>query len=187
MTARLAILSSVGLGLLVGPACSRGEHPRGAAPAAGNAATPRVAVRADSHAVVDPAAQQACAAGDTLLRRVPGTVVRSSPAIAFDSLWHGSTTRVACRVAAVGHVSTAYAPIDSLMRGFKSRGWTDRTTISADGPDGTVQGLYRDGVTCLVEGRWDGGDDSDTTYVPSDTMEVHLACTRAVAADTLIS
>jgi hypothetical protein len=57
--------------------------------------------------------------------------------------------------------------------------------ISADGPDGTVQGVHRGGVTCLLEGRWDGGDDSDSTYVPSDTIEVRVACTRTVRADTI--
>jgi len=58
--------------------------------------------------------------------------------------------------------------------------------MSADGPDGTVQSVHHAGVTCLVEGRWDGGDDSDTTYVPSDTVEVRLACTRTVGTDTIL-
>ncbi len=120
-----------------------------------------------------------------MLRRVPGTALRWSPAIAFDSLWHGSTNRWACRLAAAGHVPSNYAPIDSLLEWLKGLGWLDRTTLSADGPDGTLHGVRRSGVTCLVEGRWDGGDDSDPTYVPSDTMEVRFACTRTVAADTL--
>jgi len=58
--------------------------------------------------------------------------------------------------------------------------------ISADGPDGTVQGAYRVGVTCVVERCWDGGDDSDTTYVPSDTIQVRVACTRTVTTDTFM-
>lgn len=48
-----------------------------------------------------------------------------------------------------------------------------------------VQGARRPPVTCIVEGRWDGGDDSDTTYVPSDTIEVRLGCSRMVASDTV--
>jgi hypothetical protein len=75
---------------------------------------------------------------------------------------------------------------DSVIQWFKGRGWSDRTTISADGPDGTVVGLYHQGVTCILRGQWDGGDDSDTTYVPSDTLEVHLACARAIPADTTV-
>ncbi len=122
--------------------------------------------------------------GDTLLRQVPGTVVHWSTPISFDSLWHGATKRWACRVAATGHTSPAYVPIDSLLTWLRDRGWLDRTTISADGPDGTIQGVHRGGVTCLVEGRWDGGDDSDSSYVPSDTLEIHIACTGTIAADT---
>ncbi len=75
--------------------------------------------------------------------------------------------------------------MDSVLRGFTARGWSDRTMSAADGPDGTVQGVHRGGVTCLLEGRWDGGDDSDSTYVPSDTIEVRVACTRTVRADTI--
>jgi len=36
----------------------------------------------------------------------------------------------------------------------------------ADGPDGTTLGLKSRTVFCLIEGKWDGGDDTDTTYVP---------------------
>jgi hypothetical protein len=76
--------------------------------------------------------------------------------------------------------------VDTVLRGFTARGWSDRTMLAADGPDGTVQGVHRGGVTCLLEGRWDGGDDSDSTYVPSDTIEVRVACTRTIRADTVL-
>jgi hypothetical protein len=179
---QLAVLRSIGCGLFLGAACSGGNRPAAAGTTSGGS-PPQAASVADSS--VDVGAQAACQVGDTLLRQVPGTVLRWSPAVAFDSLWHGATNRWACRVAAVGRVPSTYAPIDSLLEWLKARGWLDHTTISADGPDGTIQGVRRSGVTCLVEGRWDGGDDADTTYVPSDTMEVHFACTRTVAADTL--
>lgn len=79
----------------------------------------------------------------------------------------------------------AYEPVDSLIHWLGACGWLGRTTISADGPDGTVQAVRQGAVACLVEGRWDGGDDTDSTYLPSDTMEVHIGCTRSVASDTL--
>jgi hypothetical protein len=171
----------IGLSLLAALACSRRDRSLPANPGGSPSSFPVSAV-VDSR--VDPEAQNACLAGDTLLRRVPGTVLRRPPPVLFDSVWHDSAGRYACRVAAIGHVTQPYAPVDSLMRWLKDRGWIDQTTISADGTDGTVQGVHRRGVTCLVEGRWDGGDPTDTTYVPSDTIEVHLACTRTVAADT---
>ena len=171
-----------GLALLLATACSRGE--RAAADTSAVAASTQSAV-ATRDPRVDVAAWSACLVGDTLLRRVPGVVLRWSAAVPFDSLWHGATQRWACRLGAAGHVPPAYEPVDSIMRWFGERGWQDRTTISADGADGTVQGVRRAAVTCLVEGRWDGGDDTDSTYVPSDTMEVHIACTRTMASDTL--
>lgn len=127
-----------------------------------------------------------CLLGDTLLRQVPGVATQWEPAVPFDSLWHGSSERWACRVLAAGRTRSEQFSVDSVRRGFTARGWSDRTMISADGPDGTVQGVHRGGVTCLLEGRWDGGDDSDSTYVPSDTIEVRVACTRTVRADTIL-
>lgn len=46
----------------------------------------------------------------------------------------------------------------------------------ADGPDGTSYRAVRRAVFCAVEGRWDGGDDSDPTYVPSPRYEVIVKC-----------
>ena len=46
----------------------------------------------------------------------------------------------------------------------------------ADGPDGTAYVALRKTVFCAVEGRWDGGDDSDPTYVPSPEYEVSVKC-----------
>jgi hypothetical protein len=134
---------------------------------------------------VDADVYDACVTIDTLLRRVPATEVRWEPVVPFDSLWPGDARRWACRVAAIGRMQDNWLAVDSLTVWFKARGWSDQTQISADGPDGTVFGVHRAGVTCLIEGRWDGGDDSDSTVVPSDTMELHLGCTRSVAADTI--
>jgi hypothetical protein len=32
-------------------------------------------------------------------------------------------------------------------------------------------GFVRDGVICIFEGRWDGGDDSDPSYKPDDAYK----------------
>lgn len=66
--------------------------------------------------------------------------------------------------------------IKLLERYFERAGWKNDGECSADGPDGTVWGVRRGGVRCLVEGRWEGGDDSDTTFVPSLEYDVTVDC-----------
>ncbi len=46
----------------------------------------------------------------------------------------------------------------------------------ADGPDGMSYRAFRENVFCTVEGRWDGGDDSDPEYLPSPRYEVIVRC-----------
>jgi len=128
----------------------------------------------------------ACLVGDSLFRQLPRTIRKWTAAVPIDSVWYGDIERWACRVVAAGHTSTSALSVDTLMATFRMRGWSDRVMISADGPDGTVQAVHRAGVTCIVQGRWEGGDDSDTTAVVSDTIEVRLACMRSVSADTLM-
>ena len=135
---------------------------------------------------VGTAEHAGCLLGDTLLRQISRVETQWEPAVPFDSLWHGPTGRWACRVLAAGRTRSEVFSVDTVLHGFAARGWSDRTMIAADGPDGTVQGVHRGGVTCLLEGRWDGGDDSDSTYVPSDTIEVRVACTRTASADTIL-
>jgi hypothetical protein len=145
---------------------------------------PMIAAPILRDARVDSAAYAACVYGDSLLRRSPQAAVTWMPPVPFDSVWHSPTPRWACGVVAAGRMQTSALSVNSLLHAFAARGWSSRTLISADGPDGTVQGMHRAGVTCVFEGRWDGGDDSDSTYVPSDTIEVRVACTRTAATDT---
>lgn len=160
--------------------------PRGDAKPAASHGQADSAALTPSDPRVGTAEQAGCLLGDTLLRQVFGIETQRKPSVPFDSLWHGSSERWACRVLAAGRTRSELFSVDSVRRGFTARGWSDRTMISADGPDGTVQGVHRGGVTCLLEGRWDGGDDSDSTYVPSDTIEVRVACTRTIRADTIL-
>ncbi len=66
-------------------------------------------------------------------------------------------------------------PALALTRGAGA-GWTPLYHYSADGPDGTDMGYQRGTVRCLVEQSWDGGDDSDTTYVPADWFKERTTC-----------
>ncbi len=168
-------------GLVASAACGTGDH----APPAMVQSESGVSAAVAGDSRVGTAVQAGCLLGNTLLRLASGVEAQWEPAIPFDSLWHGSTGRWACRVLAAGRTRREAFSVDSVLRGFTARGWSDRTMIAADGPDGTVQGVHRGGVTCLLEGRWDGGDDSDSTYVPSDTIEVRVACARSARADTV--
>lgn len=51
----------------------------------------------------------------------------------------------------------------------------------ADGPDGTSYRALKRNVFCTVEGKWDGGDDSDPTYVPQPRYEVIVKCANRLS------
>jgi len=80
----------------------------------------------------------------------------------------GYTVRVAlkegpeCRADLVG---------EALMKA----GWTPNYQFSADGTDGTAMGYVMKNYFCEVRGRWDGGDDMDTTYVVT-SCELIVTC-----------
>ncbi len=63
----------------------------------------------------------------------------------------------------------------ALVRGA-GRGWAALVRYGADGPDGSTLAYQRGRVRCLVEQSWDGGDDSDTTYVPADWFKEQTTC-----------
>lgn len=64
------------------------------------------------------------------------------------------------------------SPIDQISNLLTEEGWTQNYEYSADGPDGTTFSLRKGDDCCIVHGRWDGGDDSDTTYIPLDNYQV---------------
>ncbi len=92
--------------------------------------------------------------------------------------------RPACHVRGTGHYAdSTHGDFDSLLSWLAQAGWR-QARYQADGPDGSTTGLYRDGVTCIVSGMWDGGDDTDTTNVPSDTLTIAATCAKTAAVDT---
>lgn len=56
-------------------------------------------------------------------------------------------------------------------------GW--KASMEADGPDGTFYQVNRQDVFCVVEGQWDGGDDSDPAYVPASKLQITVKCARS--------
>lgn len=175
MTAR----RSLRLGLVVAlAACTREPAPEGGAPVARG-------LPAATATVVDTAGLlQRCEPIEASLRRLPGLIVSQPGTTTLASAWAGAEARSACRLAANGHFVGRYASMDSLFRWLRAAGWGANTTYSADGPDGTVAGMHRSGVTCILEGHWDGGDDSDSTYVPSDTLDIVGTCAATLPVDT---
>lgn len=65
---------------------------------------------------------------------------------------------------------------DSLSSGKVARGWREIIRWAGDGPDGYSRTLIRRGVRCHVEYEYDGGDDSDSTYVPSPREAERTSC-----------
>ena len=125
-----------------------------------------------------------CEAVADYISRMPGLEQRSTRAVALEAAWASAGARLACQSAASGHSVNEYASVDSLLGWLRISGWRENTIYSADGPDGTVVGMHNGSMLCIVEGRWDGGDDSDTTVARSDTLDVTATCTAVIAADT---
>ncbi len=56
-------------------------------------------------------------------------------------------------------------------------GW--KASMEAGGPDGTFYQVNRQDVFCIVDGQWDGGDDSDPAYVPPSKLHITVKCARS--------
>jgi hypothetical protein len=109
-------------------------------------------------------------------------VVRSDSTI---KPYSADTQVHACRVAMVapdGLPDDAGAKVswaDSTLHG-----WREITRWDADGPDGFSRTFVRAGVRCQIEFQQDGGDDSDSTYVPSALVAQQTACWSDVSGVT---
>ena len=112
-----------------------------------------------------------------VLTGIPGASLTRSIGRFEDSI--DSTSKQGCLLKvegsfkALGAGETAEGRIGRLI---ESRGWQFDNSRAADGPDGTVFAFSTPTAWCLVTGRWDGGDDSDPTYVPDDAYDVTVGC-----------
>lgn len=59
---------------------------------------------------------------------------------------------------------------------LQQAGWAYLPHFQADGCDGETQGYRSRESLCIVRWNWYGGDDSDSTYVPSDDWGLEVAC-----------
>jgi len=138
---------------------------RGAAPPpVGQAATPA--------ARLAPAVLRACDLVAQIVTRSKGVTIKRRTGSFEDEF--ESRTRSGCSVSLVGSTAALGGspnPIEVLREEFAARGWQEEVNHSADGPDGTSFAFVRDGVICLFQGRWDGGDDTDPSIKPDDAFK----------------
>lgn len=122
---------------------------------------------------IQPGESVACDTAAVLVRTTLELDVRRQEGSFADSF--EGKPRVGCRLTATGSFAALgdrADPVDELLRAFEKRHWWMDLRYQADGPDGSDVGLRRRETLCLIVGRWDGGDDSDTsTAVPPSTPE----------------
>jgi hypothetical protein len=111
--------------------------------------------------------RRAATAGDTAIHVSTGS--------ARFKYWYlpDSATGYAIHVAVT---DTSECPVTEVETALATEGWVQHNGYSADGPDGTVIGYVTERYLCVLEGRWDGGDDSDSTYVPTPGCELTVTC-----------
>lgn len=84
-----------------------------------------------------------------------------------------------CRVEMKGSAAAfreSGEPDVALRERFAAPNWTEDYAYAADGPDGSAFAFRKGPVLCVFRAFWDGGDDSDPTYVPADRYDVEVAC-----------
>jgi hypothetical protein len=118
----------------------------------------------------------ACDSVESILRRtvagVTGVTLAPRAATKFQ-YWYS-------RVEAAGQSFQIEAadscPNEAIEEGLRAAGWVESYNYGADGPDGSTLGFVSRDYLCLIEATWDGGDDSDTTYVPQPGCRIRITC-----------
>ena len=146
----------------------------------------------DSHGLVQPAelspgVRATCDSATVIMRVALALDIRREEGRYFDSF--GDTPRIGCRLTGQGSFSAlpnSSEPVGLLSEAFRQRGWRPDLRFSADGPDGSDVGMRRGDMLCLVIGRWNGGDEEDTSP-PRPEEENHfdaiVECARDVASN----
>jgi hypothetical protein len=180
----------VALALAACTAKEAGRQPAGggaaqAAPLVPGAATSSAAVR--QHVPAD--AEAVCAAVAAWWRRDASVTVRVADSLVAPP--SGDTAVAGCVVvahqehglkrdsgAAPDTAAQRLGAAVTLVRATGG-GWIELVRYMADGPDGSSGAFQRTSVRCAVAQSWDGGDDSDPSYVPADWHEEQTICWAA--------
>ena len=174
--------------------CSRSPVQRPFADSAAPPVPPAASPTASSnHELVQPAVLPApvgatCDTAAALVHEALALEVKREDGSFFDSFHE--VQRVGCRLTAEGSFATlrdSGGPVGAVQKAFIRRGWRSDLRYVADGPDGSDVGLRRLDQLCLVVGRWDGGDDSDTTSAPpteeKNRYQDIVECARDVSSN----
>ncbi|HJW15028.1 MAG TPA: hypothetical protein VJ776_10035, partial [Thermoanaerobaculia bacterium] len=90
---------------------------------------------------------------------------------------------VASSIYTIVVTDTTECPMMRLEYALNAAGWTVHNAYVADGPDGGQMGFLSKKQFCFVEGRWDGGDDSDSLYTPAPGCSIAVTCVPRRADD----
>jgi hypothetical protein len=71
---------------------------------------------------------------------------------------------------------TSGCPVEAVEKALGDAGWAESFGYSADGADGTTMGYLSKNFFCLVEGQWDGGDESDPSVLPTPGCTLKVTC-----------
>ena len=149
-------------------------------------------VQVPEPAVGYPSLAAACDSVEALVRRQVQVAVSRADRVPVD-FGFGGPPRTGCELKASGKFVRAAADSatlpgqvedepSTLAHAFEKAGWAALTNYQADGPDGEAEGWRSKESTCVARWSWDGGDDSDSTYVPSDDWDLEVGCTPTTAS-----
>jgi hypothetical protein len=71
--------------------------------------------------------------------------------------------------------------VTGIAGALEAAGWDEDGVYSADGTDGTRFAYVCREALCVVRGEWDGGDPTDSTYVPQPGGSIELLCVPRLA------
>jgi hypothetical protein len=127
----------------------------------------------------------ACMTGQRLAQHVLTleTTLERDASVVNEFAPQGRRERTGCRVFGHTDEGRTVAPVDLMLEALQVEGWRPLWEYGADGPDGSLMGMSVGPVLCLLRGRWDGGDDSDTTYVPVPGYDLEITCFRRTPED----
>ena len=119
----------------------------------------------------------ACATIVRALEDLPTPALEIENAIIHDE--RTGSERPGCRITMAGSMRAfrdGPSPDEHLRTILPTIGWEEDWHYGADGPDGTATAFRRGAALCLLRAQWDGGDDTDSTYVPNDRYDLTVGC-----------
>jgi hypothetical protein len=159
--------------------------PQRGAPAPAPAETPAVPTAAYS------SLRSACDAVHQLMAARLAVPIARADSVTFENEFVAAR-RTGCELKAAGTFDQArpdsagsHSSDGDLTDALTAAGWAYVPRYSADGPDGSISGVRSRETLCIFNWRWDGGDDGDSTYVPSNEWELVTHCAVQEPGDSV--